>query len=141
MIASDVKSSYIGNWNCDDRRSQNHIDILVETLDNNTNCIGASSALFVSKEICHSFNDHVGKCDQVWFSGDDFEYDYTDMFQLEAWIPGSKNLVSQNFMHCLPIWRSTLHKDNDFFQEYLYGPSADWEFWMRMSEKLSSGFV
>ena len=140
MVCKDTKSDYIGNWNCDDRRSRNHINSLIKVLDKHPECIGASTAIYITEKIPGPYEQHKQICDNVWFEGSDFMYDYQDMYQEESWVRESNRLVSQNFMHCMPLWRSSLHSDNDYFWEVEYGPSADWEFWMRMSKKLSSKF-
>ena len=38
-------------------------------------------------------------------------------------------------MHCMPVWRRSLHDKYGYFDEDTFGTSADWEFWLRCAEK------
>ncbi len=40
------------------------------------------------------------------------------------------SIRSHNVMHCMPVWRRCLHERYGFFNEALYGTSADWAFWL-----------
>lgn len=56
-------------------------------------------------------------------------YSLEDMF-----IDWSNNntFKSFNIPHCTPIWRRDLHKKYGYFDEDIYGPYADFEFWLRL---------
>jgi len=137
LICTESISKYLGNWNCDDRRDPKHIAKLCDLLDADDSLLGASSALHVARVIPESFSQERTRLHETWFAGDSFTYDFRDMYQIESWVPGSDEIVSQNFMHCLPVWRKSLHEEENYFDETRFGPSADWEFWMRRSMALN----
>lgn len=140
IICKETRSRYIGNWNCDDRRSESHIELLCGYLDVHPTILGASTALLVSRTPPNSFLDESNKSLESWFTGKSFEYNYRDMYQLAVWESNSKTIVSQNMMHCLPIWRKAVHDLGQFFDEINFGSSADWELWMRLSKMLNKQF-
>lgn len=37
-------------------------------------------------------------------------------------------------MHCMPVWRKSLHERYGYFDEKTYGTSADWAFWLKCSK-------
>ena len=150
IVIRSSKSKYLGNWNSDDSRKYNHISHLTDMLEKNPSILGASTALYVSRQ--PSNYGYAGlKLDslEIWFQGKDFEYDFTDMFSHNEIIKQQEQFVSidnfipssQNFMHCLPIWRREIHEDIGYFDEETYGPSADWEFWLRASRTTSKKFM
>lgn len=140
IVCKETRSRYIGNWNCDDRRSESHIKLLCDYLDDHPTILGASTALLVSRTPPNSFLDESNNSLESWFTGKSFKYNYRDMYQLAAWEANSTMIVSQNFMHCLPIWRKAVHDLGQFFNEINFGSSADWELWMRLSKMFSKQF-
>lgn len=140
MVCKETVSTYVGNWNCDDRRSIDHIESLCNYLDLNPDIMGASSALYVARQAPASFCEESKNSLEEWFSGESFTYDYKDMYQRETWVPSSNRLVSQNYMHCMPVWRKLIHQLDEYFDESKFGPSADWELWMRISKKYNKRF-
>ena len=121
----NAKSTYVGNANIDDRRGRYHSDYLIylmeyEALD------GAASALVADTSDTH--NNYEASQD-IWFLGMGRE-----ITKNELMIEDETTIKSQNMMHCMPIWRANLHNQLGDFEENAYGTSADWEFWLRMSE-------
>ena len=135
LCTASVSSPYVGNWNCDDRRSDDHIGHLTAILDSNPRLLGASTALNVTSDPPSTFYDSLDSTSHTWFDTIDVTYDYKEMYQRQDWLEGedANQLCSQNYMHCLPIWRRSIHEVAGFFNEHQFGPSADWEFWMRAS--------
>ena len=37
-------------------------------------------------------------------------------------------------MHCMPIWKKSLHEKYGYFDEEMYGTSADWAFWLECTK-------
>ena len=68
---------------------------------------------------------------QYWFSyGFSEEIDFQSLY-----VTDDSGLVkSQNIMHCMPIWKKSLHDKYGYFDEEKYGTSADWAFWLECTK-------
>lgn len=126
-------AKYLSNANVDDRRAPDHVARLTACLESSSDCDVASSSLR---------------------NTDVRNLDWTDSADLSAWPPDAqdrdyrldglfmrrgKGLGSFNLPHCMPVWRTALHVTNGYFDEATYGPSADWEFWLRCGQQ-GTGF-
>ena len=134
MVAQESRSLYFSNWNTDDRRSTFHLERLSNFLDEHDNIDVASSALYVSYEKNVDFEQAVSEGLYAWFSEVSEELYFQDFFQLAWWENDEEKknvIVSQNKCHCMPVWRTELHRAYGYFNESYFGPSADWEFWLR----------
>jgi len=135
FVIKSVRCEYISNWNVDDRRSPYHIAKMIKLLDTHKNIDAVCSALFVSKKENMDFDECLKKQIESWFSDSEIIFDHSDMFQKNWWSdindPKHGTIGSQNYLHCMPVWRRALHEKNGYFDEDRYGASADWEFWLR----------
>jgi hypothetical protein len=56
-------------------------------------------------------------------------YNYFDKYDM---VQFDNNIIdSYNIPHCCPVWRKSLHNKYGYFDEKIYGPYADYEFWLR----------
>lgn len=122
-------AEYISNANLDDRRSPFQAAELIKQLNNNTHYSGAASAMRATTERNTPWYKQTKN--QYWFNqGYDQHVNFDALY-----IKGEDNLVkSQNIMHCMPIWKKSLHERYGFFNEEKYGTSADWAFWLECTK-------
>ena len=124
-----ASSRYISNANIDDRRSPRQICELVELLDANKDCDVASAGLRVTDD-----PDVAWECSEglkEWYVAPDIERNSgKDLFKIKDGRP-----ICYNFPHCMPIWRAGLVAVNGKFREDEFGPSADWEYWLRAGQR------
>jgi GT2 family glycosyltransferase/ubiquinone/menaquinone biosynthesis C-methylase UbiE len=123
---------YITNANLDDRRAPTHIEKHVKILDKEENVDAVSAPLLVTNKINETWernNAHT-----IWFKGYPEYFTGKNMFKIDTDNNGKVKINSQNILHCMPIWRKSLHNRYGFFDEANYGASADWEFWLRCAE-------
>lgn len=108
LCASDI----IGNWNIDDRKSINSIEILINRLIKKTDIDVVYGITYVSNIANESYEDN--------------EYNV-----IYPYLPHSLiNLLNNNSPHCMPLWRKSLHDRFGYFDES-YMSAADGEFWLR----------
>ena len=116
---------YLSNFNIDDRRAPAQVTTLVERLERAPDLEVASAALRISMTKNMPWRDS-DDC-PTWYEGQDIErYEASDLVTRR-----DGRTVPHNMPHCMPIWRRSLHVSNGFFDEARFGPSADWEFWLR----------
>lgn len=135
-VVSSSMSKYISNWNVDDRRKQSHIAEMVGFLEDHPHYSAVCSGLYVSRIKNKTFLECESDANkEVWFNDKCEVFDHKDLFQKQWWLsqedPERETVISQNFLHCMPVWRRKLHEKYGFFNEKKYGASADWEFWLR----------
>jgi hypothetical protein len=102
----------IGNWNIDDRKSINSIEILLKAFDRDPLLEIAYGMTYVSTVA----NE---------------EYENNTYEQIYPCLPHSlSNLIRNNSPHCMPLWRRNLHDRFGYFDEN-YKTAADGDFWLR----------
>lgn len=105
-------STIIGNWNVDDRKSANSIEILYNRLLKKSDIDVVYGITYVSYAANESYEDN--------------EYN-----AIYPYLPHSlENLLRNNSPHCMPLWRKSLHDRFGYFDES-YISAADGEFWLR----------
>ncbi len=118
---------YLTNANIDDRRAPNQVSKLVRYLNEHPDISLVSADLHITETENQTWKDKTTKSLPVMFGAMPKNiYTIGEMFRSEG-----KGLASRNFPHCMPIWRRQLHYTAGWFCEDRYGPSADWEFWLR----------
>ena len=129
-ICSQLASArYISNANIDDKRSPRHILELVKLLDANVECDVASAGLRITDDDEVAWESSEGL--EEWYVGGDLERKSgKDLFRIK-----DGRRIAYNFPHCMPIWRTSLIAVNGKFQENKFGPSADWEYWLRAGQR------
>ena len=102
----------IGNWNIDDRKSCNSVEILYNKLIQKSHIDVVYGITYVSDQANEKYEDN----------------DYTKIY---PYLPHSlENLLRNNSPHCMPLWRKHLHDRFGYFDES-YTSAADGEFWLR----------
>jgi glycosyltransferase involved in cell wall biosynthesis len=126
MAVTLAAGQYLSNANVDDRRHPEQVRRLGELLAQNPDADVASGALRVTSTANQDW-EGSDSC-PVWYDDRD-ELDYPVSRLIERHRGGK--LVARNRPHCMPLWRRSLHLLHGFFDEQQYGPSADWEMWLR----------
>jgi hypothetical protein len=102
----------IGNWNIDDRKSINSIEILLKAFDRDPLLDITYGMTYISTVA----NE---------------EYENNTYEQIYPCLPHSlSNLIRNNSPHCMPLWRRNLHDRFGYFDEN-YKTAADGDFWLR----------
>lgn len=118
---------YLSNANLDDRRHPRHVQVLADVLDGDPELAVASSALRVTEDPELRWDESDG-CPVMFGRDGDLRYG------VEALVQGrEEESRARNLPHCMPVWRRTLHGRYGWFDETRWGPSADWEFWLRVA--------
>jgi glycosyltransferase involved in cell wall biosynthesis len=121
-----ARAPYLSTANIDDRRAPQHLNRLVEVLERRPEIDVASSTLRVTHEPNTPWERSTN--DEVMFA-----HASTEEYGVESLLTGSRGQIrSYNIPHCMPVWRRELHAKHGGFDELSYGPSADWEFWLRV---------
>jgi glycosyltransferase involved in cell wall biosynthesis len=108
MCSSDI----IGNWNVDDRKSTNSIEILYNKLSKKPQTDVVYGITYISRIANEKYEEN----------------DYNAIY---PYLPHSlENLLRNNSPHCMPLWRKNLHDRFGYFDES-YMSAADGEFWLR----------
>ncbi len=122
-------TDYISNANLDDRRSPFQATALLNTIRSQPGISGAATALRATRT-----------CNAPWYSLTDHDYWFTDeeSTQIEFGSLFLRNdngdIYSRNIMHCMPVWKKSLHRKYGFFDEQRFGTSADWAFWLECTK-------
>jgi len=107
------KGKYITNANLDDRRAHTHIEHHVRFLEENKNIDLAYSECYIT--------------------GRDFEDYYENTAQ--GRVTSTMNFANENMIKCLPgcmpVWRSSCHKNLQEMFDESYSMAGDWEMWLR----------
>lgn len=137
-FAARISSSkYLTNANIDDKRAPFHIASLTEALDQNVDCDVASSGLRVTDTKNLSWEDSSDE--MVWYTPKSpTKYGVDKLAKYNE----QKNVMqAHNIPHCMPVWRTKLHRENGYFNEPRFGPSSDWEFWLRCGKNSSQFYL
>jgi hypothetical protein len=122
-------SDIITNANVDDKRSTSHTKILTEFLLNSSEYAGACGSIWGSREGPHERYSSVVNGEAWFYENQKFDIEFSDL-----WVMDGDLVKSRNIMHCIPVWRKKLHEKYGFFQEDIYGTSADWAFWLKCTK-------
>lgn len=126
---------YLSNANIDDRRAPGHVAQLTKVLDENPDIHVASAALRVTTTKNLSWEESEN-C-EVWYANEPSEkYTAQRLFKQR-----DGQLIAYNAPHCMPVWRRSVHIWNGWFDERRFGPSADWEFWLRAGKKGAKFYI
>jgi len=126
---------YITNANVDDRRSPEHLAKHLQVLEANPDVDVACAAIKVTQGINETWEKNTAYT--IWYQefiqGESAEYSGPQNFFQTKDKNGVKTgkIISNNFPHCMPVWRKQVHDQNGYFDQQKYGTSADWEFWLR----------
>lgn len=113
-IGIDMASAdLISNWNTDDRRTFNSLDVQASTMEEDPTidiCYGPTLTTFIPNETTDSSSSTTG-------------FGCSDINEM-------KDLLWNNSPHCLPMWRKDLHQRFGKF-DTTYFSAADYEMWLR----------
>ena len=132
------QGKYLTNANLDDRKSPDCLEELLIALETNPSVEAVSAIVIATKEVNETWANNSAyrtygagfnwQSDEISTLGMVDEFGLHDLFlkdELEDWVD------SDNLLHCMPMWRRTLHDRFGFFDEKSFGALADWEFWVR----------
>lgn len=108
-----AKSKILTNWNVDDRRSYNSLQYQIEHLENNIQC----DLCYGSVLIGGIPNEKFENCqsNQMWPN-----------------LPCTvKNQLLHNSVHCLPVWRKSIHDRFGYFDTQ-YFSASDYDMWFKI---------
>ena len=107
-------SKIIGNWNVDDRKNSNGIELLLKKMIKYPEIDMIYGLTYISKIANEKYDDNSF---QVIF----------------PYLPHStENLLKNNSPHCMPLWRKDLHEKFGYFDEN-YRCASDADMWLRLS--------
>lgn len=124
QLAAIALSPLLSSANIDDRRSPAHVDALATELEAGPEVDVASAGLRITYRPNTDWPGETGA--EEWYTNSR-EYGDDDLWRLDS----EGGVRSHNIPHCMPVWRKGLHCFYGFFNETAFGPSADWEFWLR----------
>ena len=116
--------AFLTNANLDDQRAPEQIAVLAAALQDQSEISAVAAVLRISETPGLAWEDSQ-HCSTIFSNIPTGLYRGKDLFRN---IQG--RLLSRNFLHCMPLWRRSLHNQFGFFNEKHYGPSADWAFWL-----------
>nr|WP_320010996.1 glycosyltransferase [uncultured Desulfobulbus sp.] len=116
---------YLSNANLDDRRAPSHLTRLCNTLDEHPDVALASSRLQTTYQPNLPWTS-AANCSQMFANVQGGRFTAANLMTHTG-----NGIRPQNLPHCMPVWRRRLHADYGEFDEKNFGPSADWEFWLR----------
>lgn len=124
------KADFITNANIDDRRCPLHTARLVQLLKKHPEYTGACGS--ISCVTADGTGDWFRLYENaLWYFGEGIkEIGFEDLYRINE----HGEALSRDVMHCMPVWRKSLHKRYGYFDEASYGTSADWAFWLKSSK-------
>jgi hypothetical protein len=120
-----ARGVYITSANPDDRRHPQMIEWGVEYLESDSTLDLVSFPLDVTLDPVTSWEESERLA--TWFQDFTGPISVAGMF---VTVPEA-TVQSRNLPHCMPLWRKSLHQRFGYFEGQEFGPSADWEFWLR----------
>jgi hypothetical protein len=112
IATTKCSASIIGNWNVDDRKNKEGLEILLYQFDKDPELDIVYGFTYVS----HKANE---------------KYIDNDYNQIYPYLPHSfENLLRNNSPHCMPLWKKNLHDRFGYFDES-YRTASDGDFWLR----------
>lgn len=124
------RADFITNANLDDRRCPQHTVRLVNLLMDHPEYAGACGS--ISCVTADGQGDWFTLYEnQIWFHEEDIrDIGFKDLYCRDE----SAGVKSRDVLHCMPVWRKSLHQRYGFFDEDAYGTSADWAFWLKCTK-------
>ncbi len=108
LCSSDI----IGNWNIDDRKNKEGLEVLLKQFDKNPQLDLAYGITYTSRIANEKY----------------IENNYKEIYPVLQ--HSLQNLLNNNSPHCMPLWRRNLHDRFGYFDES-YKTAADGDFWLR----------
>ena len=112
IAVKKCSASIIGNWNIDDRKNKEGLEVLLHQFDKDPNLDIAYGFTYISRIANEKYLDNS----------------YNEIY---PYLPHSfENLLRNNSPHCMPLWKKNLHDRFGYFDES-YKTAADGDFWLR----------
>jgi hypothetical protein len=105
-------SEIIGNWNIDDRKNKEGIEILLNQFDKDRTVDLVYGITYISRLENEKYEDNS----------------FTEIY---PYLPHSfENLLRNNSPHCMPLWKRSIHDRYGYFDEN-YLTASDGDMWLR----------
>jgi hypothetical protein len=112
IAINKCSSSIIGNWNIDDRKNKEGLEILINQFKKDS-----------TLDIIYGFTYISRIANEKYINNS-----YSEIYPA---IPHSfENLLKNNSPHCMPLWKKSLHDRFGYFDES-YKTASDGDFWLR----------
>lgn len=105
-------SKIIGNWNIDDRKNKEGLEVLLKQFDKNPQLDLVYGITYTSRIANEKY----------------IENNYKEIYPVLQ--HSLQNLLNNNSPHCMPLWKKNLHDRFGYFDES-YKTAADGDFWLR----------
>lgn len=105
-------ASLITNWNIDDRKNRESIEILCNALDKDLEADVVYGYTFVSNKANEKYTENS----------------YENIYPCTR--HSLENLIRNNSPHCMPMWRKRIHEKYGYFDES-YKVAADGDMWLK----------
>jgi len=119
----ESRGKYLTNANLDDRKSVAYYSILLDRMMS-ANIDFISSLFWTCRTLPES---DLKDWPVVWYKNASSKIGFFDFIKLEE-----DKVLDQCLAGPFPVWRKSLHNEFGYFNEQDNGPSADFEFWMRI---------
>lgn len=120
----ESRGRYLSNANLDDRKSAAYYSILLDRIMTTQNDF--ISSLFWT---CRTLPElDLRDLPVIWYKNARSKIGFFDFVKHEE-----SNLTDQCLAGPFPVWRKDLHDEYGYFNEKEYGPSSDYEFWLRIT--------
>lgn len=112
IAVNKCSAPIVGNWNIDDRRNKDGLEILLKSLEANDDLDMVYGLTYISHKANEKYTDN-------------------SFNEIYPCLPHSlENLFKNNSPHCMPLWKKSLHDRFGYFDEK-YKTAADGDFWLR----------
>jgi glycosyltransferase involved in cell wall biosynthesis len=113
IAIKEANGEFISNANLDDRHSLEFAEKL-------------GKFLFAHKDIDCAYTENY----QTFKPNETFENNSANNKTYPVEEFSKEAMLRRNPLHCMPMWRRSLHDENGYFLED-YRSASDWEFWLR----------
>jgi hypothetical protein len=130
-----ARSDLLSNANLDDRKRADFITEHLRYFNVFSDVSVVSAPCFISKkphEIPEDIEINREKNPLSFYTSRQL-YSFKDLFTIKHLDGNRKITVPRNIPHCMPVWKKSLHQDYGYFDENFGGPTADYEFWLRIA--------
>jgi glycosyltransferase involved in cell wall biosynthesis len=107
-------SSIIGNWNIDDRKNSDSIEILLNEFNNDPDLDMTYGATYISRTPNEKFEQNIKN--EIYPC---YKHSLT-------------NLLQHNSPHCMPLWKKNIHEKIGYFNTE-YDTVSDAEMWLKLA--------
>ncbi|MFW6731883.1 MAG: hypothetical protein ACODUE_09155 [Synechococcus sp.] len=138
-----ARGIYVSNANPDDRRCPSHLMRLVDLLDKHQAVIASTAISVIYNESdlksvvlgdsSVSINPEVNS--DTWYLGSMHREELKTIQDFFLYNEAGDIIQCYNFLHCMPVWRKSLHVKYGYFNESRYGTYADFALWIKLAKQ------